>query len=91
MVVLKYGESVVKLFGYSEDELFNIFEDVNLGFSCGNLFVIISFKEGEMVIDLGSGVGFDIFFVLIKIGFSGRVIGVDINDVCFYLVIFVFF
>ncbi|KAK0673196.1 putative arsenite S-adenosylmethyltransferase [Cercophora samala] len=76
----KYGESVAKSFGYSEDELSNIPEDANLGLSCGNPLAITSLKEGETVIDLGSGAGFDIFLASTKIGPSGKAIGVDIND-----------
>lgn len=76
----KYAESVAKSFGYSEDELSNIPEDANLGLSCGNPLAITSLKEGETVIDLGSGAGFDIFLASTKIGSSGRAIGVDIND-----------
>ncbi|VBB80354.1 Putative arsenite S-adenosylmethyltransferase [Podospora comata] len=80
----KYAESVAKSFGYSEDELSNIPEDANLGLSCGNPLAITSLKEGETVIDLGSGAGFDIFLASTKIGSSGRAIGVDINDVRSY-------
>ncbi|KAK0739002.1 S-adenosyl-L-methionine-dependent methyltransferase [Apiosordaria backusii] len=76
----KYGESVAKSFGYTEEELSNIPEDANLGLSCGNPLAITSLKEGETVIDLGSGAGFDIFLASTKIGSTGRAIGVDIND-----------
>ncbi|KAK4173192.1 putative arsenite S-adenosylmethyltransferase [Triangularia setosa] len=76
----KYGQSVAKSFGYTEEELSNIPEDANMGLSCGNPLAITSLKEGETVIDLGSGAGFDIFLASTKIGSSGKAIGVDIND-----------
>ncbi|KAJ4305987.1 hypothetical protein N0V88_000778 [Collariella sp. IMI 366227] len=65
---VKYGETVAKSFGYSADELANIPQDANLGLSCGNPFAIASLKEGETVIDLGSGAGFDIFLAATKVG-----------------------
>ncbi|KAK3316024.1 S-adenosyl-L-methionine-dependent methyltransferase [Apodospora peruviana] len=76
----KYGEAVAKSFGYTEDELANIPEDANLGLSCGNPLAIASLREGETVVDLGSGAGFDIFLASSKVGASGKAIGVDMND-----------
>ncbi|KAL2264558.1 hypothetical protein VTJ83DRAFT_7068 [Remersonia thermophila] len=80
MTSVKYGETVAKSFGYSAEELANIPQDANLGLSCGNPVAIASLKEGETVIDLGSGAGFDVFLVAKKVGPSGRAIGVDMND-----------
>ncbi|KAK4224831.1 arsenite S-adenosylmethyltransferase [Podospora fimiseda] len=77
---VKYGETVAKSFGYTQEELSNIPDDANLGLSCGNPLAITSLKEGETVIDLGSGAGFDIFLASSKIGPTGRAIGVDMND-----------
>ncbi|KAK3298716.1 S-adenosyl-L-methionine-dependent methyltransferase [Chaetomium fimeti] len=77
---VKYGEAVAKSFGYSADELANIPEDANLGLSCGNPLAITSLNEGETVIDLGSGAGFDIFLAAGKVGPSGRAIGIDMNE-----------
>ncbi|KAK4097353.1 NAD(P)-binding protein [Parathielavia hyrcaniae] len=77
---VKYGETVAKSFGYSADELSAIPSDANLGLSCGNPLAIASLKEGETVIDLGSGAGFDIFLASPKVGLSGRAIGIDMND-----------
>ncbi|KAK4463654.1 S-adenosyl-L-methionine-dependent methyltransferase [Cladorrhinum samala] len=77
---VKYGEAVAKSFGYSQEELANIPEDANLGLSCGNPLAITSIKEGETVIDLGSGAGFDIFLASTKIGPAGKAIGIDMND-----------
>lgn len=76
----KYGEAIAKSFGYSESELANIPEGANLGLSCGNPFAITSLRDGETVIDLGSGAGFDIFLASTKIGPTGRAIGIDMND-----------
>ncbi|KAK4162954.1 S-adenosyl-L-methionine-dependent methyltransferase [Cladorrhinum sp. PSN259] len=77
---IKYGETVAKSFGYSEEELSSIPQDANLGLSCGNPLAITSLKDGETVIDLGSGAGFDIFLAASKIGPSGKAIGIDMND-----------
>ncbi|KAK4141780.1 S-adenosyl-L-methionine-dependent methyltransferase [Dichotomopilus funicola] len=77
---VKYGETVAKSFGYTADELTNIPQDANLGLSCGNPLAIATLKEGETVIDLGSGAGFDIFLASTKVGPSGRAIGIDMND-----------
>ena len=65
--------------GYSEAELAVIPDDANLGLSCGNPTALASLKEGEVVLDLGSGAGFDCFLAASKVGPSGRVIGVDMT------------
>ena len=54
-------------------------EGANLGLSCGNPTAIASLKEGEVVLDLGSGGGFDVFVAARKVGASGRAIGVDMT------------
>ncbi|KAI4193780.1 MAG: hypothetical protein LQ350_008144 [Teloschistes chrysophthalmus] len=74
-----YGSTVAKAFGYSEDELANTPQDANLGLSCGNPFAIANLQEGETVIDLGSGAGFDVFLAAKKVGVTGKVWGVDMN------------
>ncbi|KAL1846230.1 hypothetical protein Daus18300_014326 [Diaporthe australafricana] len=76
---LQYGASVAKAFGYSEEELADIPEGSNLGLSCGNPMAMASIREGETVIDLGSGAGFDVFLAANKVGPEGKVIGVDMN------------
>lgn len=78
-VALEYGASVAKAFGYSEDELADTPKESNLGLSCGNPLAIASIREGETVIDLGSGAGFDVFLAATKVGPNGKVIGVDMN------------
>ncbi|KAH0566171.1 hypothetical protein GP486_000424 [Trichoglossum hirsutum] len=76
---LEYGRKVATAFGYSEDELAAIPENANLGLSCGNPIALAKVSEGETVIDLGSGAGFDVFLAAKKVGASGKVIGVDMN------------
>uniref|UniRef100_A0A8H7NCG9 Arsenite methyltransferase n=1 Tax=Bionectria ochroleuca TaxID=29856 RepID=A0A8H7NCG9_BIOOC len=75
----EYGSAVAKSFGYSEDELASAPEGSNLGLSCGNPLAIASISQGETVIDLGSGAGFDSFLASNRVGQSGKVIGVDMN------------
>ena len=68
-----------KLIGYSEEELKLGLGEANLGLGCGNPLAIAELKEGETVLDLGSGAGFDAFLSAMKVGKSGRVIGVDMT------------
>lgn len=72
-------EELVKNIGYSKEELTSAPESANMGLSCGNPTAIASLKEGEVVLDLGSGGGFDVFIAGPKVGASGRVIGVDMT------------
>jgi SAM-dependent methyltransferase len=65
--------------GYSDAELAAIPEGANLGLGCGNPQAIAALKPGEVVIDLGSGAGFDCFLAAQQVGESGRVIGVDMT------------
>lgn len=51
----------------------------NLGLGCGNPVAVASLKEGDVVLDLGSGAGFDAFLASRRVGKSGRVIGVDMT------------
>ena len=66
--------------GYSQDEMKQAPQGSNLGLGCGNPTAIASLKEGEVVLDLGSGAGFDAFLASPKVGKSGKVIGVDMTD-----------
>ncbi len=68
-----------KSIGYSENELALLPEGANLGLSCGNPTALASLKEGETVLDLGSGAGFDCFVAAPKVGSSGKIIGVDMT------------
>lgn len=70
---------ISKTIGYSEKELESIPEGANLGLGCGNPLALASLKEGETVIDLGSGAGIDCFLAANKVGKSGKVIGVDMT------------
>lgn len=66
--------------GYSKDEMNQTPTGANLGLGCGNPVAIASLKEGEVVLDLGSGAGFDAFLASPKVGKTGKVIGVDMTD-----------
>lgn len=68
-----------KSIGYSEEELKSIPDEANLALSCGNPTALASLKKGEVVLDLGSGAGFDCFLVATKVGQKGKVIGVDMT------------
>jgi len=71
---------VAVAFGYTEDELRSIPADANMGLSCGNPVASASLKPGEVVVDLGSGGGLDVFLAAQKVGASGRAIGVDMTQ-----------
>ena len=72
------GEKARRM-GYSEAELASIPEGANLGLGCGNPGAIAKLRAGEVVVDLGSGAGFDCFLAAREVGPSGRVIGVDMT------------
>ena len=72
------SNKISKEIGYSDDQI-NSFSDANLGLGCGNPTAIASIKEGDVVLDLGSGAGFDSFHASRKAGKSGKVIGVDMT------------
>jgi ubiquinone/menaquinone biosynthesis C-methylase UbiE len=65
--------------GYGEGQLGAIPEGANLGLGCGNPTALASLKEGEAVLDLGSGGGIDCFLASNAVGPEGRVIGVDMT------------
>jgi ubiquinone/menaquinone biosynthesis C-methylase UbiE len=65
--------------GYTEKELQSVPEGANMGLGCGNPVALASLKEGETVIDLGSGAGFDCFLAAKRVGERGKVIGVDMT------------
>lgn len=65
--------------GYSEEELKIGLGEANLGLGCGNPNAIADLKEGEIVLDLGSGAGFDAFLSAMKVGKNGHVIGIDMT------------
>ena len=69
-----------KSIGYSTNELKNIPESAVMGLGCGNPTALADLKEGEIVLDLGSGAGIDVFLSANKVGESGHVIGVDMTE-----------
>ncbi len=73
------AHKISKRIGYSDEELKAVPEDSNLGLGCGNPVAFASLGEGEVVLDLGSGAGFDCFLAANKVGKNGRVIGVDMT------------
>jgi arsenite methyltransferase len=73
------NEQTSKMIGYSEEEINNVPEGSNLGLGCGNPTALASLEEGERVLDLGSGAGFDCFLAAKKVGKKGKVIGVDMT------------
>lgn len=73
------AEALAKAVGYSSDELAALPDGANLGLSCGNPVALASLREGEVVVDLGAGAGFDVFQAGIKVGATGKAIGVDMT------------
>ncbi|HQO38155.1 MAG TPA: arsenite methyltransferase [Candidatus Omnitrophota bacterium] len=73
------ARNISKAVGYSDAEINAVPEGANLGFGCGNPVAIASLKEGDVVLDLGSGAGFDAFLAAQRVGTIGRVIGVDMT------------
>lgn len=65
--------------GYTPQELEALPEGANMGLSCGNPTALAGLKPGQVVLDLGSGGGFDVFIAATKVGPAGRVIGVDMT------------
>jgi arsenite methyltransferase len=74
-----FAQDIIKRIGYTEEELKAVPEGANLGLGCGNPVALASLREGETVLDLGSGAGFDCFLAGNKVGKNGRVIGVDMT------------
>ncbi len=72
-------EKLAKTVGYSAEELATLPEGANMGLSCGNPNALASLQPGEVVLDLGSGAGFDVFIAGKKVGVTGRAIGVDMT------------
>ncbi|HSU67891.1 MAG TPA: arsenite methyltransferase [Tepidisphaeraceae bacterium] len=70
---------VAEAFGYSARELNSIPAGANMGLSCGNPTATASLRPGEVVVDLGSGGGLDVFLAGAKVGRTGRAIGIDMT------------
>ena len=73
------AEDISRKIGYSGEDLKSVPEDANLGLGCGNPVAVASLAEGEAVLDLGSGAGFDCFLAANRVGKLGKVIGVDMT------------
>lgn len=71
---------VAEAFGYSAEQLASIPAEANMGVSCGNPTAVASLKLGEVVVDLGSGGGLDVFLAAQKVGPEGKAIGVDMTE-----------
>ncbi len=73
------NELIAKSIGYSDQDI-ALAGEANLGLGCGNPTALGLIKEGEIVLDLGSGAGFDCFLAVKKVGPAGKVIGVDMSE-----------
>src|ERR1700709_465469 len=72
-------KAVAEAFGYSADELTSIPAGANMGLSCGNPTATACLRTGEVVVDLGSGGGLDVFLASKMVGPAGRSIGIDMT------------
>ncbi len=75
----KLARNISKSIGYSDEEI-NVVPEANLGLGCGNPTALAKINEGDTVLDLGSGAGFDCFLAARKVGKTGKVIGVDMTE-----------
>jgi arsenite methyltransferase len=73
------AKAVAEAFGYSADELTSIPAAANMGLSCGNPTATAHIRRGEVVLDLGSGGGLDVFLAAKMVGPEGRAIGIDMT------------
>jgi arsenite methyltransferase len=71
--------AVAEAFGYTPEELASIPAEANMGLSCGNPTALANLREGETVVDLGSGGGLDVFLAAQKVGPAGRAVGIDMT------------
>ena len=72
--------AVAEAFGYSPEELASIPAEANMGLSCGNPTASANLRPGEVVVDLGSGGGLDVFLAARKVGPTGKAIGIDMTQ-----------
>jgi len=70
---------ISKKIGYTDEDIQSVPEGANLGLGCGNPVALASLKEGDIVLDLGSGAGFDCFLAANSVGKTGKVIGTDMT------------
>lgn len=74
------GAAVSERIGYTKAELQAIPDEAVMGLGCGNPVALASLKEGETVVDLGSGAGIDVFLASRRVGDKGKVIGIDMTE-----------
>ena len=72
-------KAVAEAFGYTAEELTSIPAEANMGLSCGNPTATAHLRPGEVVVDLGSGGGLDVFLASKMVGPAGRAIGIDMT------------
>lgn len=72
-------QEIGKVLDYADEDLLSAPGEANLGLGCGNPVSMADLMPGEVVLDLGSGAGFDAFLAAKKVGESGKVIGVDMT------------
>lgn len=72
--------AVAEAFGYTREELSSIPAEANMGLSCGNPTATAHLREGETVVDLGSGGGLDVFLAAQQVGATGKAIGIDMTS-----------
>ena len=72
-------KAVAEAFGYTAEDLTSIPADANMGLSCGNPTATAHLRPGEVVVDLGSGGGLDVFLASKQVGPQGRAIGIDMT------------
>lgn len=72
-------KAVAEAFGYTAEELASIPAEANMGLSCGNPLATANIGEGEVVVDLGSGGGLDVFLAAQRVGPTGKVFGIDMT------------
>jgi arsenite methyltransferase len=73
------ARDISKAVGYSDTDMNSVPDGANLGLGCGNPVALASLKPGDVVLDLGSGAGFDCFLAASKVGPRGKIIGVDMT------------
>lgn len=73
------AETISQAVGYETSDLQSVPDGANLGLGCGNPVALAAIREGDTVLDLGSGAGFDCFLAAKQVGEKGRVIGVDMT------------
>ncbi|MGE0077806.1 MAG: arsenite methyltransferase [Bacteroidales bacterium] len=67
-----FSENYTQVNGYNAD--------ADLGLGCGIPTAYVSIKEGDTVVDLGSGAGNDCFVARAIVGEYGKVIGIDMTE-----------